>query len=329
MSSTMRILVAGVTMFALAAPLAAHAAGGVGFSLVPVGTNSYFVYDTRPGQTTVGQLGLVSRANRAQTILMRAVDVATAATGGLDYGLGAPRRVGDWLALARHSIVLGPGEVVNVPFEVHVPDGARPGDHLAGLVAYEPTERQAESGGGALRLRFRSRLAVAVQLRLAGRRRPHLFFRGADIVESPSGIRVLLRLANDGNVLVKRTEGHVAVSQDGQELVDAPVRIDTFAPDSEIRYPLALPGTPVQGTYHLAGTLKPTGAPRVRIAADVELTAPQARRFEEATGQEVLRRTGTSPLRLVLMLVPLLIAAVFAVAYWNARALGQARLTDQ
>jgi hypothetical protein len=57
----------------------------------------------------------------------------------------------------------------------------------------------------------------------------------------------------------------------------------------------------------------------VRIDIDVELTRDQASRFEEATGRQVVRPAGSSRLILVAVLLPLLMAAVFAVAYLRAR----------
>ncbi|HMJ95038.1 MAG TPA: hypothetical protein VK486_04250 [Thermoleophilaceae bacterium] len=310
----------GLALAALAAPAPAQAVGDVDFSLVPVGAGRYFVFDARSDETIVGRLGVVSRADRTQTIVLRSVDVGTAATGGLDYGLGSPARVGTWLTLARRRLTLGPGDVVNVPFKAHIPDSVSPGDHLGGLVAYESAKRRGRTARArGLRLAFRSRLAVAVQLRVPGPRHPRVVFRGATIQASPSGVRIYLRLRNSGNTLIGRTRGRVVVSQAGHDGLDIPVDIDTFAPDSEIGYPLALPGTPVQATYHLAGVLHPARGPGVRIDTDVELTGRQATAFERATGRSVERPAGSSPLTFIALMLPLLIAAVFAVAYRNAR----------
>jgi hypothetical protein len=316
------LLGAALAVAALTASGPAQAGSRIDFSLVALGTDRYFIFDARPGETVAGRLGLLSRSRHARTVALRTVDVGTAASGGLDYGLGEPRAVGGWLTLERRRLTLTRGAVVHVPFTARVPDAARPGDHLAGLVAYEsarrPTGRVKPRTGG-LRLDFRSRLAVAVQLRVPGPRHPRLAFRGAEIVDSPSGVRIHLRIENSGNTLVERTRGTVAISREGHELIRAPLDISAFAPDSEIRYPLRLPGTPVQGVYHVAGLLEPQGAPAVRMVADVELTGTQATRFEEATGTEVVRPSNSSPLRYLGLLLPLLFGGVFAVAYWAAR----------
>jgi hypothetical protein len=314
-------VLAGLALAALAAPTRTQASDEIDFSLIPLGAHRYFDFKTRPGQTVAGQLGVLSRADHRQTVIFRAVDVGTAATGGLDYGLLSPRRVGRWLTLARRSVTLAPGERVNVPFEAHVPDVTGPGDHLAGLVAYNPGggARQRRTRPRGLRLAFRSRLAAAVLLRLPGRRHSQLEFRGAHISVSPSGARIHLRLRNAGNELIKRTGGEVTVSHARGDLLKVPVDLGAFAPDSEILYPLLLPGTPVQGSYHVTGTLQPDGARRVRIAADVELTGHQATRFEQATGKKVTRPSRKSPLLIAAIVFPLLSAGAFAVGYRSAR----------
>jgi hypothetical protein len=316
------LLGAALALAGLAASGPAQARSRIDFSLVALGTDRYFTFDARPGETVAGRLGLVSRSRHARTVALRPVDVGTAASGGLDYGIGSPRAVGGWLTLEQRRVTLAPGAVVHVPFAARVPDAVRPGDHLAGLVAYEPgrrsTGREKPRTGG-VRLAFRSRLAVAVQLRVPGPRHPRLAFRGAEIVDSPSGVRIYLKLENSGNTLVERTQGRVAISREGHELVRAPLDISAFAPDSAIRYPLRLPGTPVQGVYHVTGRLEPESAPPVRMVADVELTDAQATRFEEATGTKVVRPSDSSPLRYLGLLLPLLVGAVFAVAYRGAR----------
>jgi hypothetical protein len=110
----------------------------------------------------------------------------------------------------------------------------------------------------------------------------------------------------------------VTVSQDGQAILTTGVDLDTFAPASEIRFPIPLPGTPVQGRYHLAGTLHPNGAPTVRIDTDVEFSQRQAHRFARETGRR-FDRTGGPPWLFIALVVALLMAAGFAAAYLRAR----------
>ncbi len=273
----------------------------------------------------VGRVGVISRSGRPQAVALQGVDVGTAATGGLDYGDRAPRAAGRWVTLSRGSLDLAPGASVDVPFAVHVPAGARSGDHVAGVVAYDPGEiareqRAARRQGRGLRLAFRSRLAIAVVVRVPGPRHPRLTFGGAGVNASPSGVRIELRLRNSGNTLIKPTKGDVAVSQDGQPLFTTPVDLDTFAPESQIRFPIPLPGTPTQGTYHLQGTLHPNGAPAVKIDTDVEFTSRQAQRFTRASGKKVKRTDGGGFSLLYIALGFAVLAAVgFGVAYARAR----------
>lgn len=297
---------------------------GLGFSLAAAGPGPYFSFDARPGTKVTGHVELEGRAGSDQPVALAPVDVGTAATGGLDYGDRMPRATGRWLALARRRLVLAPGQIASVPFTVAVPGAAGAGDHVAGIVATDPTElaRQrlrARKRHTSLALAFRSRLAVAVVVRVPGRRRPHLSFRGAAIEESPAGVRIALRLRNTGNTLIKFTRGDVTVSQTGQAILATSVNLDTFAPSSEIRFPIALPGPPIQGRYHVSGTLHPQGAPRVRIDADVDFSTRQARRFEQQTGRRVRRSPGPPWILIGALLLAALAALAFAGAYLRAR----------
>jgi hypothetical protein len=181
-------------------------------------------------------------------------------------------------------------------------------------------QRRAAGKRGGLRLAFRSRLAIAVVVRVPGQRRPRLVFRGAGVNVSPSGVRIELGLRNTGNTLIRPTTGDVTVSQQGQALLTTAVELDTFAPDSQIHFPIPLPGTPTQGTYHLTGTLRPNGASPVKIDTDVEFTNRQAQRFTQASGKKVRRHSGGgAPLLIVALSLALLAAVGFGIAYARAR----------
>jgi hypothetical protein len=295
----------------------------LGFSLAAGGARPYFTFDKRSGTTAAGRVQVVSRSGRAQPVVLEVADVGTAVTGGLDYRQGPPRATARWLRLGQRRLTLRAGEAVSVPFTVRVPLGARPGDHVAGVVASDPTElarqrRAARRGGQALRLAFRSRLAIAVVVRVPGSRRPRLAFKGAAVDASPAGVRIVLRLRNSGNTLIKPTRGDVTVSQDGQPVLTTGVDLDTFAPASEVRFPIALPGTPTQGRYHVAGTLHPNGAPPVRIDTDVEFSQRQAQRVARETGRR-FHRAGGPPWLVIALGLALLMAAGFATAYLHAR----------
>jgi hypothetical protein len=280
------------------------------------------VFDGVPGHSVVGRVQLSNRTGGQKRIGLRAVDVRTAATGGLEYGAGAPRSAGRWLTLARRSIVLSPGTTVQVPFRVRVPAGAGPGDHFAGIVAVDSAEvaRQGRRSraGGDLQLRFVSRLAIAVHMRLPGPAHRRMEFRGAEIVVSPAGARLVLRLRNAGNRLLLRSHGDVTVSQDGEDLFTARVDPDSFVPGTEIGFPVPWLGRPARGTYRVHGVIRPRGAPAVRIDTNVEFGAKQARQYKRQTGKEA-KAGGTPMLMWVVLCFAGLLAVGFGLAYARAR----------
>ena len=282
----------------------------LGFGISAVGYPSYFVFPTPTGRTVRGSLHVLGLSDRDRTVFLRVTGVTTAATGGLDYGApgAAPTGSAHWVRL-RHSRVRLPARgAVDVPFAASIPRGIRAGDHLAGLVAFAPPRRQGATHSRRFRLRFVSRLAIAVQIRVPGRLTRELQLRGAGIDVTPAGATLGLRLASTGNALIHRTTGALRVLQDGRELFRSPVRIDTFVPRTAITYRIAWPGRPVQGVYQVRGTLRPQGGAPVRIVQTVEFGKDRIEQFRRQTGRPAVA-TGGLP---VLVCVMALLGAALA-----------------
>jgi competence ComEA-like helix-hairpin-helix protein len=166
------------------------------------------------------------------------------------------------------------------------------------------------AGKGNFGFRLLSRLAVAVQFTLPGERVTGLDVQGVDINVSPVGAVLQLDLANSGNSLIKTTTGRLHVTKDGRPLFSPKVKLGTFLPKTEIRYPLPWPGTPVEGTYHVSGVLRPRGAPPVRIDTDVKFGKTRIREFRQETGRQAVE-TSRTPVW-IWALLGLALAAVLA-----------------
>src|SRR4051812_43342835 len=135
---------------ALAAPAgAAELPSNLGYGIKAEGFKSYFIFDGKRGQTIRARLLVQNTTGHGRPIFLRATDVTTAVTGGLDYGrTGAPpKRDGRWITLATRTARVPPFAAVAVPFTVRVPANARPGDHLAGIVAYGKQPPQSAGKG--------------------------------------------------------------------------------------------------------------------------------------------------------------------------------------
>lgn len=281
---------------ALAAPSAAGAAPSpLGFGVqANQSPKGYFVFKSRPGERVRGSFALSNLTNKRQVVYLREADAFTAQAGGVEFTKqgGVPIHAGTWFDIDRHTVVLRPYENVQVGLRGRVPDEADAGDHLAGIIAYgkRPARAAGKSNFG---FRLLSRLAIAVQFTLPGQRVTSLEVKDADIQISPVGAVLQLDLANDGNTLIKKTTGKLHVTKNGKRLFSPKAQLGTFVPETEIRYPLAWPGTPVEGTYRVSGVLHPQGGKPVRIDTDVTFGKARIREFRQETGRRAIEADGT------------------------------------
>jgi hypothetical protein len=312
---------AALLLVALAAPGAAVAQkSDVGFSISAEGFPSFFRYDASAGDEIAGAVVLRSESDRPESVILRAVDVMTAGTGGLDYGAERPSGVGTWIDLEDERLTLPAGGTARVPFTVRVPAEATPGDHLAGLVALNRAdERRArpEASGDGFNLRFLPRLAIATWFTVPGPRDPELTLGNVGFDVTPSGAAVTLLLRNTGTSLIERTTGRVKVLQGERLLVSRSIRLDAFVPNTEVTYRLPLRGAPARGEYRVVGTIEPHGAPPIAVDETVRFGEEAATELRDETGQEA--KGGTSPWMWALLGVLAVVAGFFAVGYLRAR----------
>jgi hypothetical protein len=309
--------VAVALLFSLAGPAQA-APAPLGFGIQAVGHRAYFDFDASPGKTVGGRLLLTNTTpGVAKTVYLRPADVATAATGGLDYGRQGrrPGGTGRWLRLSRTRVRLAAGGAVEIPFSARVPKGAGAGDHFAGILAFGGGAREARTGSSRFRLRLVSRMAIAVRFRVPGPRVARVELRSAELEVTPTGASLGLKLANSGNALVPKTVGRVTVLQDGKALFVREVRVDAFVPGTEITYPVPWAGKPVEGEYEVRGTLRPEGSAPVKVHDDLEFGGKRIREFREETGRPASEAKRPSSPVLALLAAALAAVAVLAVAY--------------
>jgi competence ComEA-like helix-hairpin-helix protein len=291
-----RTLSLAALVAALAAPSAAGAAAsplgfGIQASDAPKG---YFVFNSHPGQRVRGSFALSNLTDRRRVVYLREADAFTAQAGGVEFTKqgGVPIHAGTWFQLDRHTVVLSPHERVEIGFRGRVPDEAAAGDHLAGIIAYGKRPPR-PAGSGNFGFRLLSRLAVAVQFTLPGPTTTSLDVKDVAITVSPVGASLELNLGNSGDTLIKKTTGTLKVTQGSRKLFSPKARLGTFVPKTEIRYPLAWPGTPVEGTYHVSGVLHPRGGRPVRIDTDVKFGKSRIREFRRETGRQAIEAPAT------------------------------------
>ncbi len=268
--SRVGVLAALLALPALGAPARA-ATGQASFAIRPVhfdpavpATKSYFVVPARSGQSLTSEFSVTNVGDRPGSVLLYPVDGATGQTSGVVYlDRRAPRRdVGSWLTLSADRLTLGPGESRIVPFRLHVPAGARPGQHVGGIVAENAalqTSRAARSGKhvGGFQIRIRQLTIVAVEVDLPGPRLARVQVTGIAPGGGHGYQQLLVGLRNTGTLLVKPTGSLVLVNERHRRVRRASFHLDSLLPATGIDYPLTLRGRPLpKGAYAASVVLR-------------------------------------------------------------------------
>jgi hypothetical protein len=216
--------------------------------------NGYYSLHLAPNATMRQTLHLSNTADSPAELHLAGVDATTGQTGSVAYGAGdsTPTREGTWIHLAESVVNLPGKRATDVAFEVRVPPGARPGVHVAGIVVFAPhtttSQTAGSSGGAGAVVVVESRRAVAVQVTLPGPNDPLIVISGMTTEARPNGLNVLVAMANQGFGLTKGS-GHLTVS--GPTTFSTDFRVDTFLPDSQIKYPVRWAAqSPPDGSYH-------------------------------------------------------------------------------
>ncbi|MFB7508490.1 WxL protein peptidoglycan domain-containing protein, partial [Streptomyces broussonetiae] len=150
----LNVLLLGLLLTGQAAP--ARAADNGSWSVYPVASKvaarPYFYLSADPGQTLTDKVAVANKTGSPLTFRLYAADAYNTARDG-GFAVRGPtermRGVGAWARPAQSRITVPAHRTVTVPFTLHVPDGAGPGDHPGALVALD---ERVDPGSGALAL---------------------------------------------------------------------------------------------------------------------------------------------------------------------------------
>lgn len=203
-----------------------------------------FTYVVDPGDAITDVLIVQNASARPLPLDVYAADGFTTPSGHLDLGARdvTATGLGSWVTTEIGELSLAPGERVEVPFVLDVPDDAPPGDHTGGIV----TSYGAEGPGN---VRVDNRLALRIHARVSGEMTVGLA-PGELTVIQPFSLNpfatppVTLRytLANTGNV---RTFGHETATIGGPRSLGARTigaLVDEILPGSTIEREVELTG---------------------------------------------------------------------------------------
>lgn len=325
---TRRFALLGATAAVLAGVLVAPAGAATRptFELSSVTKDPYPRFVARPGQTVSGAVRLQSRTGKPQTVRLQALDLVTARTGGIEFPSGRPHATGAWLKLQHRDVALPARATRIIRFTARVPAKAAAGQHYAGIVAINRAELRranAPADKAGVELRAVTRIALPVRFRLPGAAGRSVAVRRLAFAADASGSRLDLDLRSTGHLLIRGSRIDLRVAeQGGRRLFRHKATLAEFIPQTTIRYPIAWRGTPKYGTYRLTGTVKPKGAPVLRIDKTVTFGRPEAKKVKQQTGVVASGDpdAGAPPLMLIVALgAALLLAIAASVGYLRLR----------
>jgi len=269
-----------------------------------------YAYAVEPGDRVKDALVVTNRSSVPLELAVYGTDALTTASGHLDL-LPAdtePTDLGSWLDVRASgdsgTVSLDPGESVDVPFTLRVPDDAAPGDHAGGLV----TSLLQRSDDGTLSVD--RRLALRVHARVDGALAPGLTVSDVDVAVHPtvnpvgaSDATVTYTLTNTGNARVVPTES-VTVSGPGGASSEV----------SAAQLEEVLPGAVVRRTVEVAG-VRPLFRASAGVRVDGLVVGIGGGGATTATGDAA----GWAVPWALLAVVLLVVAAAVAWPLWRAR----------
>ena len=235
-----------------------HADGGsTSFSIQPlhydsanIATRSYFILDGKPNTTVQNGIRIKNTGAATGTVTLYAVDATTGQNSGLVYNAqDVPSHdVGSWLHLAQQQLTIASGQSEDIPFQVSIPKGARPGQHIGGIVAKSVV--QASTQKSTFHVDVQSLSIVAVQLNVAGPQADRLEMTGIQASGANGYQNLLINLSNSGTTLLKPHGMLQVLDAQGNVLQNLTIKLDTFLPDTIISYPVYMQNHPLEaGTY--------------------------------------------------------------------------------
>ncbi|MEU8934386.1 DUF916 domain-containing protein [Streptomyces sp. NPDC048409] len=206
------VLLLSLLLGLLCAVAPAHAADNGSWSVYPVASRiaarPYFYLSLDPGRTITDKVAVANKTGRPLTFRLYAADAYnTARDGGFAVRTVRERMrgVGAWARIAKTRITVPPHRTVTVPFTLHVPGDAEPGDHPGAIVALD---ERVDPGAGSLALGVQRAVGARVYLRVSGPTLPAVSVENVRLVHhqplvpglGDSTATVTYTLHNTGNV---------------------------------------------------------------------------------------------------------------------------------
>ncbi|MGQ0433196.1 MAG: WxL protein peptidoglycan domain-containing protein [Microthrixaceae bacterium] len=270
-----------------------------GFAVQPSGpdgpgSRDWFTYTLDPGAVFGDTVAISNLGDRP----IRFVIFPTDAVSVVDVGGFAalkddetPVDVGTWIELAAGEYTVPPGQRIDVPFSITVPDDAEPGDHAGAILAVDADEGSFDPSiaPDGISFNVRHRMGARVYVRVSGPVEPALRIDELAVERDGGTATITWEVANTGNLRLAPSAQVRVTGLFGRTIRTVPVQ----------QLPELLPGA------NYVGASIVTGLPSVEpLTAQLVLTA-------EGVRTEGSKQFAPYPWLLIAALLVLLLAATW------------------
>jgi hypothetical protein len=213
----------------------------------------YFQVSAHAGATVTLYAFVGNKGHKQAGIQLVPVDATSGLYGAVSYDLPEQKRrmVGAWIHLSHSWVSLGANRGTVIPFSVHVPASAKPGQYVGAVTAFVPAPMTHIARGIGLREQFRVFNAVVVTV--PGPTKAQLTIHGVTVNLRSNDDMLIVHIKNTGNVLLKG-QGHVWVygAHSTKPWVSAALTLDTTVPGTVVHYPVPWTHRAPRGKYRYA-----------------------------------------------------------------------------
>ncbi len=175
---------------------------------------SFFNFLASPGGQLTDHAFVTNLSSQPQNLRVYAVDAVSGTDGSIGYApaSAAPKDAGSWLNIGNlgdlGSVTVPAGRSLNLPFTLHVPTTASPGDHIGALIVSLTSKVKNDKGEN---VNFEQRVASRVDIRVSGAITAKLTIDNMSASYSPGFVinpfgsgdaTVTYRVHNAGNVIL-------------------------------------------------------------------------------------------------------------------------------
>lgn len=175
-------------------------------------TRDFFTYQATPGAQKTDYIAVSNYSTSPLKLRIYATDAYNTADGGFTVLPLAtkPRDVGLWVSFPTTVVTLQAKSSQILPFTLKVPNDAKPGDHVGGIML-SLTTQAADSKGG--QIEVESRVGTRLQVRVPGALKAQLAvshvsvtYHGSSIPFGSGSLTVSYTVENTGNVRLSGTQ---------------------------------------------------------------------------------------------------------------------------